>query len=200
MQRTLVPQRWGRRDRLAWVPSLEESPGRTEPYWVSSGACPGKRGRVLAWRAGTAEPVGAGRRCGRWIPEATDASLGSLREAASRPRQVGDGMQRGSGAMGPLPLSCWRRPMASRVFVVSRELGTSGQGKAGVSLRAAGAVGGAGPGSPGARRREETRLSGGLELGRARTEHFRQAVKRVFARFASELRGRHDRGSRQVVF
>lgn len=74
------------------------------------------------------------------------------------------------------------------------------RGKAGVSLRAAGAVGGAGPGSPGARRRKETRLSGGLELGRAGTEHFRQVVKRVCARFASELRGRHDSGSRQVVF
>lgn len=72
---------------------------------------------------------------------------GILREAASWPWQVGDGMQPGSGAMGPRQLSCWRRPTASRVSVVSRELGTSGQGKAGVSLGAAGVGRGAGPGA-----------------------------------------------------
>lgn len=87
-----------------------------------------------------------------------------------------------------------------RVSVVSRELGTFSQGKAGVSLRVAGAVGGAGPGSPGARSREETRLSGGLELGRAGMEHFKQAVKCLCVRFASEQPGKHDSGSRPVVF
>lgn len=158
------------------------------------------KGGVSELGGGDCEFAGAGRRGWSCIPEAADSSLRTLREAASRPRQVGYGMQLGFGAMGPPPLSCWHRPMASSVSVVSRELGTSGQGKAGVSLRATGAVRGAGPGSGGARHREETRLSGGLELGRARTEHFKPAVNRVCTRFASEQRGKHDSGSGQVVF
>lgn len=63
-------------------------------------------------------------------------------------------------------------PGASRVRVpvVSRELGTLGQGKAGGSLRASRRRGRR---SRGARHPEETRLSGGLELGRARTVHLK---------------------------
>lgn len=67
-------------------------------------------------------------------------------------------------------------PGASRVRVpvVSRELGTLGQGKAGGSLRASRRRGrGRGRRSRGARHPEETRLSGGLELGRARTVHLK---------------------------
>lgn len=115
-------------------PEPGEEPGRGRALLGELGGVVRPEGRVLAWRAGTAdlrrrdEEVGAGSQRPR------TPGLGSLREAALRPRQVGDGMQPGSGAVGPRPLSCWRRPMASRVSVVSRELGTSGQGKAGVSL------------------------------------------------------------------
>lgn len=111
------------------------------------------------------------------------AQAGRCRDAAG---DWGNGVSR--------PFSRRHHAVASRASVVSRELGTSGQETAGVSLRAAGAVGGAGPGSPGARYREETRLSGGLELERAPT------VKRLCLRFASEHPGKHDSGSRQIEF
>lgn len=73
-------------------------------------------------------------------------------------------------------------------------------GEGGCQPASAGAVGGSGPGSRGVRLGEETRLSGGLELGRAGTEHFKRAVKCLCVRFASEQPGKHDSGSRPIVF
>lgn len=94
----------GRRDRQAWVLGRVQRPGK-------GGALGGRvqaekrrvRGRGL-------RSAGAGRRGQSWIPEATDASIGSLRETLSRTRQVGDGMRPGSEAAGPRSLSCWRCP------------------------------------------------------------------------------------------
>lgn len=63
--------------------------GRAEPVG-GRGACPGREG---ACPGRGLRSAGAGRRRQSWIPEATDASVGSLRESVSRPRQVGDGMR-----------------------------------------------------------------------------------------------------------
>lgn len=80
--------------------------GRAEPVG-GRGACPGQEGARS--RAGTAI-CGGGTKRQSWIPEATDASLGSLRESVSRPRQVGDGMRPGNEAAGPRFLNCRRCP------------------------------------------------------------------------------------------
>lgn len=104
--------------------SRAPEPGAGRPPGVGSGQCgetwEGRSlldglGGVTRPRRGVSEggacgPAGAGRRGQSWIPEATDASVPSLREVVSRPRQVGDGMRPGSEAVGPRSLSCWRRP------------------------------------------------------------------------------------------
>lgn len=81
--------------------------GRAEPVGGRGGRVQTKKGRV---RGRGLRSAGAGRRGQSWIPEATDASLGCLRESVSRPRQVGDGMRPGNEAAGPRFLNCRRCP------------------------------------------------------------------------------------------
>lgn len=88
--------------------ALRREPGKGRAYWTSSGARPDRRGRVLAGRAGTADLRGRDEEVGERSQRPPTPSLGSLRETASRPRQVGVGLQPGTGAVGPRPLSCWR--------------------------------------------------------------------------------------------
>lgn len=105
--RTLAHQSRGteRPPGVGFGQGAETGEGRS--LWAGVGRGQAEKGRV---RGRGLRSAGAGRRGQSWIPEATDASLGSLRESVSRPRQVGDGMRPGSEAAGPRSLSCWRCP------------------------------------------------------------------------------------------
>lgn len=104
-QRTL--ESGGRRDRQAWVLGWVQRPRKGGACGWAWGRVQTKKGRV---RGRGLRSAGAGRRGQSWIPEATDASLGCLRESVSRPRQVGDGMRPGNEAAGPRFLNCRRCP------------------------------------------------------------------------------------------
>lgn len=165
----------GRRDRQAWVLGRVQRPGKGGACgwtWACPGrewACPGAGTAICGGGTKRPELDPKGHRCEYRIL----AGVGVAAQAGRRWDAAGPGVRRrglGLSAVG-LPLG------ASRVSVVSRELGTLGQGKAGGSLRASRSLRrgrGRGRRSPGARHPEETRLSGGLELGRARTVHLKQ--------------------------
>lgn len=148
--------------------------GEGRSLWVGVGRVQAEKGRV---RGRGLRSAGAGRRGQSWIPEATDASIlagvGVAAQAGRRWDAAGPGVRRrglGLSAVGVAPggVPCVSGLQGAGHFG-PREGGwqpaCKPQPQALLGARAE---------EPGARHPEETRLSGGLELGRARTVHLKQ--------------------------